>query len=137
MCRTTCQTQTLRQGYCSQIVDNRFIEKVIYTAFSSMECEVCGQRYEAANIRVMGHWNGWWFLSLHCSVCKRHRSAVVGVGIGQPTQVVIEPTGAETGKLSAPIDFDDVLDMHIFLKDFSGDFRSLFCERQEGVSPPS
>jgi hypothetical protein len=44
---------------------------------------------------------------------------------------------ADTGKLSAPIDFDDVLDMHIFLKDFDGDFRSLFCERQEGVSRPS
>ena len=64
-------------------------------------------------------------------------TSALGVGIGQPTQVVIEPVGADNGGLSAPIDFDDVLDMHIFLKDFSGDFRSLFCERQEGVSPPS
>jgi hypothetical protein len=136
MCRTTCQTQTLRQRHCSQIVDNRFIQKVICKAFSSVECELCGQHYEAANISFMGHRNGWWFLSLYCSVCKRNRSAVVGVGKGQPTQVIIEPAGADTGELSAPIDFDDVLDMHIFLKDFDGDFRSLFCERQEGVSPP-
>jgi hypothetical protein len=119
------------------MVDNRFIQKVICKAFSSVECELCGQHYEAANISFMGHRNGWWFLSLYCSGCKRNRSAVVGVGIGQPTQVVIEPARADTGELSAPIDFDDVLDMHIFLKDFDGDFRSLFCEKREGVFPPS
>jgi len=33
--------------------------------------------------------------------------------------------------------FDDVLDMHIFLKDFDGDFRSLFRDREQGVSSPS
>ena len=137
MCRTTCQTLTLRQRHCSQIVDNRFIEKLICKAFSSVECEVCGQHYESANIGVMGHRNGWGFLSLYCSVCKRNRSAVVGVGAPRPTQVFVEPAGADTGKLSAPIDLDDVLDMHIFLKDFDGDFRSLFRERQERVSPPS
>ncbi len=109
-------------------MDNRLIEKVLCKAFSSVECELCGQHYEPANISVMGHRNGWWFLSIYCSVCKRKRSAVVGVGIGQPTQVVIEPTVAEGGKLSAPIDFDDVLDMYIFLKDFDGDFHSLFSE---------
>src|SRR5207302_816509 len=38
------------------------------------------------------------------------------------------PAIPETPALTGPVNLDDVLDMHFFLKNFNGDFQRLFAE---------
>ena len=114
-------------------MDEKSVQKLLFKSLSNVKCEFCGQYYQAANMTVLGHREDLWFLSIYCSGCRRRRLAVVVIERGQVSEVVTEPTEAENDKLSTSIDSeldsDDLLDMHIFLKDFSGDFSSLFSEK--------
>lgn len=106
-------------------MDEKFIKKLL----SNMKCGVCGQHYEPANINVLGHREDLWFLSVYCPSCKSQGLVAAVIKEGKVPEVVTELTEAEKGKFSSPIGSDDVIDMHILLKDFSGDFSSLFPEK--------
>jgi len=105
-------------------MDERFIRKLL----SNMKCGVCGQHYEPTNISVLGHREGLWFLSVYCPSCKSQGLVAAVIKEGKVPEVVTELTEAEKSKFSIPIGSDDIIDMHTFLKDFSGDFSSLFSE---------
>lgn len=77
---------------------------------------------------ILGHREDWWFLSVHYPGCKRGRLAVVIVARCEASEVVTGLTERKNDELSTPVDTDDLLDMHVFLKDFIGDFCSLFPE---------
>jgi hypothetical protein len=102
-------------------MDEEFTEDL----FSNIECESCGQHYEAVRISVLRRRRGW-LLSIYCPGCKRRLSAFFSVRAHEASEVVGEPTEAEKSKLSIPLGADEVIDIHIFLEDFNGDFRSLF-----------
>jgi hypothetical protein len=101
-------------------------EKFIKNSLSNIKCELCSQRYQPADMCILGHQENWWFLSLYCPSCRRGRLAVVIVARDETSKVVTELTEKERDEPPAPVDTDDLLDMHIFLKDFSGNFCSLF-----------
>src|SRR4030042_6166282 len=102
-------------------------EKFVRNLLPKIKCGRCGQQCEPANIDVMGHQEDLWLFSAYCSSCKSQGLVLVAVAIKESEEpgVVTEPTEAEQTKFSTPISSDDVLDMHTFLKDFSGDFSSL------------
>lgn len=110
-------------------MDEKFIKKLL----SNMKCGVCGQPYEAENIHIMGHREDLWFLSVRCLSCKSQGlvAAVIKEGeMPESVEVLPELTETDIEKFanSSPIDSDDVLDMHTFLEEFSGDFSSLLPE---------
>lgn len=110
-------------------MDEKFIRKLL----SNMKCGICGQPYDSSNIHVMGHREDLWFLSVHCLSCKSQGlvAAVIKDGeLPEPVEAVPELTEADIKKFAAfsPVDSDDVLDMHTFLKEFGGNFSSLFPE---------
>lgn len=106
-------------------MDERFIRKLL----SNMKCGVCGQHYEPANIKVLEHREDLWFLSVYCPGCKSQGLVAAVIREGKAPEIVTELTEVEKSKLSTPIDSDDVIDMHTFLKDFGGDFSSLFSKK--------
>jgi len=106
-------------------MDERFIKKLL----SNMKCGVCGQHYEPANIKVLEHREDLWFLSVYCPGCKSQGLVAAVIREGKAPEIVTELTEVEKNKLSTPIDSDDVIDMHTFLKDFGGDFSSLFSKK--------
>jgi len=106
-------------------MDERFIKKLL----SNMKCGVCGQHYEPANIKVLEHREDLWFLSVYCPGCKSQGLVAAVIREGKAPEIVTELTEVEKSKLSIPIDSDDVIDMHTFLKDFGGDFSSLFSKK--------
>jgi len=106
-------------------MDERFIKKLL----SKMKCGACGQHYESANVKVLEHREDLWFLSVYCPGCKSQGLVAAIIREGKVPEIVTELTEAERSKLSTPIDSDDLIDMHTFLKDFSGDFSSLFSEK--------
>jgi len=106
-------------------MDEKFIKKLL----SNMKCGVCGRHYESANINILGHREDMWFLSVYCPGCKSQGLIAAVIKEGKVPELVSELTEAEMSKLSTPVGSDDIIDIHTFLKDFSGDFSSLFSEK--------
>jgi hypothetical protein len=103
-------------------------ENLIKKLLSNMKCTVCGRHYELANVNVLGHQENMWFLSVFCPACSSQGLVAAVIKEGKISEIVTELTEAERSKFAnvPPIGADDLLDMHAFLKEFEGDFSSLF-----------
>jgi hypothetical protein len=109
-------------------IDEKLIKESIRKTLSNMKCESCGQHYEPDNVCFRGHRENCWFISVYCFGCKTLIPGIVRVGMDGISEAVTHSGEADSRKLSAPVDSNDVADMSAFLKDFSGDFCSLFSE---------
>jgi hypothetical protein len=103
-------------------------ESLIKRLIASIKCGSCGQNYEEDNIEIIEHSDELWFLQVFCSSC--HVRCLVAAIIredAKPT-IITDLTQGEIEKFKnqGGIREDDLLDMHNFLKDFDGDFPSLF-----------
>ena len=105
-------------------MDEKFIKQLL----SHIKCRVCGQHYEPSQVKVLRHGKGVWFLSVFCPSCQTQGLVVVTM---REEKAISELSEAEISKFAAssPIRAEDVLEMHEFLKDFKGDFSSLFPEK--------
>ena len=101
----------------------KFIKKLL----SDIECGSCGEHCDPANINVLGHRENTWLFSMYCSSCNSKGLIAVNIKGSEEPEAATELTEAEKSHFSTPIDSSDILDMHIFLKDFNGDFASLFA----------
>jgi len=106
-------------------------EKLIKRFMTSIKCSVCGQRYEVDNIKVLGHQEDLWFLSVFCSACHTQGLVAAVVKEGKAPKVTTDLTEAELDKFKKmdKLTADEMLDMHSFLKDFDGDFSQLFSQK--------
>lgn len=110
-------------------MDEKFIKKLL----SNMKCGICSQPYDAANIHVMGHREDLWFLSVHCLSCKSQSLVAAVIKESESPEAVsaLIETNPEKSNSYPPVDSDDVLNMHTFLQEFSGDFSSLFPKNKK------
>jgi transcription elongation factor Elf1 len=106
-------------------------ERLIKKLVSTVKCNVCGVHYELANIDIIGHRDGTWFLNIFCPTCDRE-SFVAAIIKKENAQEIV--TGVTEEKFTASVRADlissnDLLNLHNFLKDFDGDFIKLFSQR--------
>jgi C4-type Zn-finger protein len=108
-------------------MNERFIRKLM----STIKCSVCGEHYEANDIKVLGHRDNIWFLNVSCSACHSRALVAATIKEGEPSEAVTELTEAELTKFveASPIGADDILDLHAFLQDFDGDFVEIFSRK--------
>jgi hypothetical protein len=99
---------------------------IIKMLIANQKCRHCGQHYELVNIEVLGHLEDLWLFTTYCSSCSKRGLAIVNLKKSEEPEAVAELTEAEKSHFSMQINSSDVLDMHIFLKDFNGDFAALF-----------
>ena len=94
------------------------------------KCTACGQCYEIDDIDVLGHEDDLWFLKVDCSSCHARSLVAAVVRQSRASDYITDVTEAELDKFSHMdvITGDDVLDAHIFLKDYDGDITRLFEE---------
>jgi len=106
-------------------------EGVIKRLMTSIKCGVCGQGYEADNVNILGHQEDLWFLNAFCPACQTRCLVAVVVKEDEVLEVTTDLTDAELDKFGRldRLTADEVLDMHNFLKDFSGDFARLFSRK--------
>ena len=98
---------------------------------STIKCGVCGERYEATNINVLGYRDDVWFLNVACSACQSRALVAATIKEGKSSKDITdltEPEATESAKAST-ISGDDLLDLHSFLRDFDGDFARLFSQK--------
>lgn len=103
-------------------------ESFLKRLFSRISCGVCGQKYDAHNIKILDQEEGLWILSVTCNSCGTQGLIAAVVQEGSITEVVTDLTDAEFERFAGgePVGVDDVLDVHAFLKEFDGDFATLF-----------
>ena len=106
-------------------------EAFLRRLFSKVSCGICGQKYDAANIKILDQEDGLWVLSVYCGSCGTQGLIAAVVQEGNITEVITDLTEAERERFddSEVVGVDDVLEMHNFLKEFDGDFASLFSEQ--------
>ena len=101
-------------------------ERFIKCLLSSQRCQCCGRCYEPADAELLGYEGGWWLFFVCCPSCKSQGLVLSAVKEAGARELDTELAEAEKGKFSTPIGSNDVIDMHTFLKEFSGDFASVF-----------
>ena len=106
-------------------------ENLIKRFATSIKCSVCGRRYAVDNVKVLGHQEDLWFLSVFCSSCDTRCLVAAVIREGKAATFTTDLTEAELDKFSTmdKVTADEVLDMHSFLKDFDGSFNRLFNQK--------
>ena len=111
------------------MVEENLIRKLITT----IKCSLCGRRYDSGSIKVMGHKEDFWFFGASCNACKTRSLIAVVVKNGKPPELVTDLSEEELNAIEDREDVtaDEVIDMHNFLKGFSGDFNNLFVSEEK------
>ena len=106
-------------------------ESIIKRLMSSVKCAVCEQCYEGNSIKIIGHQEDLWFLSVFCSACHSRFLVAAVIKEDMAPKVITDLTEAELDRFRdvGVLTADDVLDMHKFLKDFDGGFFRLFSQK--------
>lgn len=109
-------------------------ERLIKKLMTSIKCDSCGQHYEMSNIDVLGNNDDLWFLKVLCSSCHTQCLVAAVIKESHALEIITDLTETELNKFlnMGVVDADDVLNVHKFLKDFNGDFSSLFGQRYTG-----
>jgi len=105
-------------------------EGLIKRLIATIKCGICGRPYEGGNVRILGHRDDLWFLSVFCPACRSQGLVAAVIKEGQLPQLITDLTEADQAKFRElePVDSDDLLDIHAFLREFDGDFAQLFSE---------
>lgn len=91
-------------------------------------CTVCKTRYRPRDIHILAHQGERWLMAMECHECRTLGLvlAVLQKGEVQPVMTELTPEEKAEFREMPPLDADDVLDVHQFLRDFNGDFVRLF-----------
>lgn len=87
------------------------------------QCLRCQQPFQEQDIHLLGQMGETYILSIYCRSCQT--LVVIGLAISSPSAGTA-PADEEPLVHLTPIGNDDLLEMHLFLDQFDGDFRLLF-----------
>ena len=107
-------------------MDDGYIKRLVV----SMKCGVCGEQYEGKNVRVLGHRDDLWFLSVSCPACRSQGLVAAVIKEEELPVSITDLSKTEQAKFRGlgPVSGDELLAIHGFLKDFDGDFSRLLSE---------
>jgi hypothetical protein len=108
-------------------------EDLMRKLIAIIKCGLCGRHYNNGDIKALSHKEDFWFLSASCSACKTRSMVAVIIKNGKPPELVTDLTEEELSAFEGreATTADEVLDMHNFLKDFSGDISNLFASGEK------
>jgi hypothetical protein len=125
-------------------------ERIILRLFAEQHCPRCGSPYQSESVLVLARRSEVWMIMISCSSCQQKdtfvvkfpiemqgRRRVTSYRLSRPPSTPLpeeqqqpSPEISTPSTPSEPITSDDVLDMHLFLQDFNGDFQRLFNEEE-------
>lgn len=109
-------------------------QEILKRIVSNLRCEKCNGSFQPEEVVVLGRKENLWYLAANCSACSNQEVVAALVeGPGEP-ELLSDLNEFERRTFVTPVSSDDVLDVHMFLKDFNGDFYALF-PRAEGPGP--
>jgi hypothetical protein len=105
--------------------EERYVKEMVVASIGN--CVACGRSYDTESVTVLGHQDDLWFLMVVCRGCSSHGLVAALLKENTPA-VVTDLTDDDRIRFQqAPtVSADDVLEVHEFLREFDGDFASLF-----------
>ncbi|GAC1322185.1 MAG: hypothetical protein NVSMB22_08700 [Chloroflexota bacterium] len=103
-------------------------ERLLKQLISSRRCKICRQTFDRNHVRVAARDDQLWIVSARCTTC-RHQQVFWVRPKPHGLEGVFRDVSDEEEEMFAamdPVATDEVLDMHEFLAEFNGDFRTLF-----------
>ena len=102
--------------------------EVVKHLIASIPCTVCQHRYEPDDVRIVEHDGEVWIMAVTCDHCGTQGLVFAIIQEAEKPEIVNELASQEWARFREmpQIDADDLLDVHEFLRDFEGDFVSLF-----------
>ena len=103
-------------------------ERLLKQLISSRRCRVCRQTFDRNHVRVAARDEQLWIVSARCTTCRHQQVFWVKLKPTGGESVLRDVSDEEEEQFAAmdPITLDDVLDTHLFLSTFNGDFKTLF-----------
>jgi hypothetical protein len=99
--------------------------QIVKILASFLRCDQCKQSINAEDIGLVGQKENWWFFMVRCTGCGESR-VVAALVQEEDDQRSEAPHESEALNSLVAVTSDEVLDTHVFLRDFDGDFKSLF-----------
>ena len=130
-------------------------ERIIRRLFTEKRCHRCGRPYDAEQVLVLARRSEVWMVMISCQDWEQKETYVVKFPpqmqgrrrvtsyrlsrppASSPLPQELEGPQQKRPEMPAappplaaedPVNADDVLDMHLFLENFNGDFQRLFAE---------
>jgi len=90
-------------------------------------CPVCGRSLKGCDVQVLSHENERFHLQVTCAQCQVTFIVVLAIAGGAVEEVETStPAAAETPVAAPePISVDEILDLHLYLKNFQGTLKEL------------
>lgn len=104
-------------------------ERVLKQLISTFRCQVCRRSFDGEHVRVTARHEEIWIVSVRCGLCRNQQRFCVTLR-GNESATPRDTSEAEEERFAAlePVGADDLLDMHVFLRGFDGDFKGLFSK---------
>lgn len=102
-------------------------ERLLKEMVSRFRCHVCRRAFEREQVRVAARQDQIWFVSVRCGYCRKQQLFCLALS-DSALEEAGDLSAAEEERFAAmsPVSSDDVLDIHEFLVEFNGNFRTLF-----------
>jgi hypothetical protein len=90
-------------------------------------CPVCGRSLKGCNVQVLSHEEERFHLQVTCAQCQVTFIVVLAIAGGAVEEIesVEAEATAEPVAAREPISVDEILDLHVMLKDFQGTLTEL------------
>ena len=97
-------------------------------------CPICGRNLRGCEIRILNQQDERFTVQVTCAACRVSLVVVLAVlnatneGLPKDDELVIDDVAAVQGletHLADPIEADEVLEVHLLLRDFQGSFDEL------------
>ena len=121
-----------RERSAEELAREERVKRLILAAVS--RCSTCQRQYTIGDFAIIGHREHLWMVSVVCDGCHHQGFITVVIHGRSPARARTTPTPlpeltpAERVRFASatPVATDDLLDLHLFLEDFDGDFAALF-----------
>jgi hypothetical protein len=90
-------------------------------------CPVCGRSLKGCDVHVLSHEEERFHLQVTCAQCQVTFIvvlAIAGGGVEEIESVAPEPV-VEAAAAAEPISVDEILDLHLYLKNYQGTLKEL------------
>ena len=110
-------------------LDDNDKRRLVIQLVRQLRCMACNRPYDPEDFALIHRWQEVWVLSTRCRHCDELCHVVIFMQLDPEPEPVMDltPEEAQTAAERPPITADDVLDVHLLLHEFDGDFQALLA----------
>jgi hypothetical protein len=110
-------------------LDDNEKRRLVFKLIGQLHCLDCGQPYNRDDFSLAHRHDDVWVLSSQCHHCSGRSHVIIFMHVDAAPDPGLDLTPEEASSVERlpAISTDDVLDVHLFLSEFDGDFEGFFA----------